>query len=92
MSKVDWKPVFVNEDLHPDLHVGDRVLIYEMPDQYFGKDNNKKNLIKIGTLNIWPWPLSDKQYYWEIDGDYDTTFGAQFTKYWAELPNIPEGE
>lgn len=90
MSKVDWKPVFINEDLHPDLHVGDRVLIYEMPDQYFGEDNNKKNLIEIGTLNIWP--LSDKQYYWEIDGDYDATFGAQFTKYWAELPNIPEGE
>ena len=35
------------------------------------------------------WP-SVKQYYWEIDGDYDTTFGAQFTKYWAELPEIPD--
>lgn len=89
MNKVDWKPVFVNGDLHPDLHVGDRVLIYETPDQYFGKDNNKKTLIEIGTLNMWP---RVKQYYWEIDGDYDTTFGAQFTKYWAELPEIPDGE
>lgn len=89
MNKVDWKPVFVNGDLHPDLHVGDRVLIYETPDRYFSKDNNKKTLIEIGTLNMWP---SVKQYYWEIDGDYDTTFGAQFTKYWAELPEIPDGE
>lgn len=89
MNKVDWKPVFVNGDLHPDLYVGDRVLIYETPDQYFGKDNNKKTLIEIGTLNMWP---TVKQYYWEIDGDYDTTFGAQFTKYWAELPEIPDGE
>lgn len=88
MNKVDWKPVFVNGDLHPDLHVGDRVLIYETPDQYFG-GGNKKTLIEIGTLNMWP---SVKQYYWEIDGDYDTTFGAQFTKYWAELPEIPDGE
>lgn len=88
MNKVDWKPVFVNGDLHPDLHVGDRVLIYETPDQYFGGDN-KKTLIEIGTLNMWP-PV--KQYYWEIDGDYDTTFGAEFTKYWAELPEIPDGE
>ena len=88
MSKVDWKPVFVNEELHPDLHVGDRVLIYETPNQYFD-EGNKKTLIEIGTLNIWP---SVKQYYWEIDGDYDTTFGAQFTKYWAELPEIPDGE
>lgn len=88
MNKVDWKPVFVNGDLHPDLHVGDRVLIYEMPDRYFG-EGNKKTLIEIGTLNMWP---SVKQYYWEIDGDYDTTCGAQFTKYWAELPEIPDGE
>lgn len=88
MNKVDWKPVFVNGDLHPDLHVGDRVLIYETPDSCFGGDN-KKTLIEIGTLNMWP---SVKQYYWEIDGDYDTTFGAQFTKYWAELPEIPDGE
>ena len=87
MNKVDWKPVFVNGELHPDLHVGDRVLIYETPNQYFG--GNKKTLIEIGTLNMWP---SVKQYYWEIDGDYDTTFGAQFTKYWAELPEIPDGE
>lgn len=89
MNKVNWKPVFVNGDLHPDLHVGDRVLIYETPNQYFGEANNKKTLIEIGTLNMWP---SVKQYYWEIDGDYDTTFGAQFTKYWAELPEIPDGE
>ena len=88
MNNVDWKPVFVNGDLHPDLHVGDRVLIYEIPDQYFG-EGNKKTLIEIGTLNMWS---SVKQYYWEIDGDYDTTFGAQFTKYWAELPEIPDGE
>ena len=88
MNKVDWKPVFVNGDLHPDLHVGDRVLIYETPNKYFDK-GNKKTLIEIGILNMWP---SVKQYYWEIDGDYDTTFGAQFTKYWAELPEIPDGE
>ena len=88
MNKVDWKPVFINGDLHPGLHVGDRVLIYETSKQYFD-EGNKKTLIEIGTLNMWP---SVKQYYWEIDGDYDTTFGAQFTKYWAELPEIPDGE
>lgn len=59
MNKVDWKPIFVNGDLHPDLHVGNRVLIYKTHDRYFG-ESDKKTLIEIGTLNMWQ---SVKQYY-----------------------------
>lgn len=94
MNKVDWKPVFIDGELHPDLHVGDRVLIYEMPDKHFG--GYKQSLIHIATLGEWPKSEigDDNPYYWENDGqeDYRVTFGIEFSKYWAKLPEIPEGE
>ena len=88
MSRVDWHPVIINDKLHPDLFIDKRVMIYEKPNEYFG-DNDKSQLIGIATLYQWP---SDKQYYWQLDGEYDATLGIQFTTHWAELPNIPEGE
>ena len=88
MNHVEWKPVFIDGKLHPDLHMGDRVMIYEEPDKNFVGD--KKTFIGIATL----FHIPDLDY-WEYDGlpgDNHPTIAVRFTKYWAEIPELPEGE
>lgn len=87
MSYVNWKPVFVDGKLHSLLHIGDRVMVYEIPEAGFTGD--KKRLVGIATLCHIP----DLDY-WEYDGQGEDrpTLGIKFTKSWAELPELPDGE
>lgn len=92
MSNAEWKPVLVDGKLHPELHVGDRKMIYEIPDDQF--DGDRRTLIGIATLCPLPVTGGDPvPYYWEFDGwkGHEITFGVQFTSHWADLPELPEG-
>ena len=90
----NWKPVLVDGKLNSELNVGDRVLVYEIPDEHFVGD--KKRLISIATLRMFTKGHSDgsASYYWECDGllDFEVTFGIEFSSRWAELPELPEVE
>lgn len=90
--KADWKPVLVDGKLNPELHVGDRKLIYEKPEERFVYPDGKSTLIGIATLL--PMSATGESYYWEFDGwdGHEVTLGIEFTKYWADLPELPEGE
>lgn len=90
MTSVEWKQVLVDGKLHPELHVGDRKMIYEIPDDQF--DGDRRTLVGIATLCSLPGTGGGQvSYYWEFDGleGYEITLGVQFTSHWADPPELP---